>query len=261
MTAGVAETFERLADAFLGASRRFAADVVAGEAPGVRYAGFGTEAPGFNRIMVTAVGAPTLEADLTRAATAMGRLPVVSAWLPSHVEGRRVVGPLARLGFEPDPEAIPAMARSLAELPPPDRDARVRIAGSPAEVRSACRVLAAAFDASPEFGDVVAEVVTAPCLESGSGLALFVLFDGPAVVSTSLAFVTGDTLAIWNVATLGEARGRGFGRLVTLAALHHGRDHGATSAVLESTELGYGVYRALGFEEVGRFALLVRRAG
>lgn len=58
--------------------------------------------------------------------------------------------------------------------------------------------------------------------------------------------------------TVADARGRGFGRAVTLAAMHAGAEAGAAVAVLQSTEMGHGVYRRLGFEEFGRYRDLVR---
>jgi ribosomal protein S18 acetylase RimI-like enzyme len=78
-------------------------------------------------------------------------------------------------------------------------------------------------------------------------------------VATALAVVDGDAVVIYNVATLPEARGRGIGAAITLAALRDARSGGATLGVLESSEIGYGVYRRIGFREAGRFRILVRR--
>jgi ribosomal protein S18 acetylase RimI-like enzyme len=62
--------------------------------------------------------------------------------------------------------------------------------------------------------------------------------------------MAGDLGGIYQVATLPAARGRGIGRAVTLAAMKHARDLGAKRAVLQSSEMGYPVYRAIGFEDV-----------
>jgi hypothetical protein len=40
--------------------------------------------------------------------------------------------------------------------------------------------------------------------------------------------------------------------------MHLGANAGARVAVLQSTEMGYGVYRRLGFEEYGRYRVLAR---
>jgi ribosomal protein S18 acetylase RimI-like enzyme len=66
------------------------------------------------------------------------------------------------------------------------------------------------------------------------------LFDGAGVAG------------IYNVCTVPEARGRGIGRAVTAAALEDAVARGLRLAVLGSSELGYPVYRRLGFRDVSR---------
>ncbi|MGZ8515517.1 MAG: GNAT family N-acetyltransferase, partial [Candidatus Limnocylindrales bacterium] len=58
--------------------------------------------------------------------------------------------------------------------------------------------------------------------------------------------------------TLPDARGRGLGRAITLAAMRHGAGAGAAIAVLQSSEVGYRLYRGLGFEDFGRYRSLLR---
>jgi GNAT superfamily N-acetyltransferase len=67
-------------------------------------------------------------------------------------------------------------------------------------------------------------------------------------VATAMAVHTGDVVGIYNVQVREEARGRGLGRAMTLAAIEAGRARGATVASLQSSELGLPVYRRLGFE-------------
>ena len=76
-------------------------------------------------------------------------------------------------------------------------------------------------------------------------------------VATALAAVVGGGVAITNVTTLPDARGRGLGRAITLAAMRHGAEAGAAIAVLQSTEMGYRLYRGLGFEDFGRYRSLL----
>lgn len=71
------------------------------------------------------------------------------------------------------------------------------------------------------------------------------------IVATS-ALYTGTGLAgIYAVGTAAEQRGRGFGRALTAAALLEGRRLGYDTGALLSSELGFPVYRRLGFETVG----------
>jgi GNAT superfamily N-acetyltransferase len=77
------------------------------------------------------------------------------------------------------------------------------------------------------------------------------LLDGVPVAAAAL-FVAADVAGIYNVATVPEARGRGIGRAVTTAALVAAVARGQRTAVLGSSEMGYPVYRRLGFRDVSR---------
>ena len=70
----------------------------------------------------------------------------------------------------------------------------------------------------------------------------------PVAVGTVIG--SGDVAGLYNIATVERARRRGIGAAVTRALLTAGRDLGCTSAVLQATEMGLPVYRALGFETV-----------
>lgn len=72
---------------------------------------------------------------------------------------------------------------------------------------------------------------------------------GEPVASSGLLFF-GGVAGIYNVATLPEARRRGVGTVMSLAAMREGRARGAALAVLGTTEAGRGVYEGLGFREV-----------
>lgn len=78
--------------------------------------------------------------------------------------------------------------------------------------------------------------------------------DGAPVATTSL-LLCGDLAGVYHVATLPAARGRGVGRAITVAALEHAKQTGATHAALQASEMGYGVYQAIGFAEVCQLTL------
>jgi len=74
------------------------------------------------------------------------------------------------------------------------------------------------------------------------------MFNGKPV-ATSRLFCAGGVAGIYHVATLPEARGRGFGTAMTLAAAHAGLELGYGIGGLFATTAGYGVYQRLGFQE------------
>jgi GNAT superfamily N-acetyltransferase len=78
--------------------------------------------------------------------------------------------------------------------------------------------------------------------------------DGAPVATTSL-LLCGDLAGVYHVATLPAARGRGVGRAITVAALEHAKKMGATHAALQASEMGFGVYQAIGFVEVCQLTL------
>jgi GNAT superfamily N-acetyltransferase len=75
--------------------------------------------------------------------------------------------------------------------------------------------------------------------------------DGEPVAAAAL-FVGAGVAGIYNVCTVPEARGRGIGAAVTAVALDAAVDAGHDLAVLGASDMGYSVYRRLGFREVSR---------
>ena len=75
--------------------------------------------------------------------------------------------------------------------------------------------------------------------------------DGRAVACASLC-TAGDAAGIYAVAVAEDARRRGYGRAVSLAALQAGADRGHRFGVLQSSQMGFGVYRGIGLTLVCR---------
>ncbi|HIY64886.1 MAG TPA: GNAT family N-acetyltransferase [Candidatus Agrococcus pullicola] len=75
-------------------------------------------------------------------------------------------------------------------------------------------------------------------------------------VGTGLAVLSPESVTISAVTVLPESRGRGIGRALTVAALESAPE---LPAVLSASELGLGVYKRLGFEELRRLRRWSRR--
>lgn len=85
--------------------------------------------------------------------------------------------------------------------------------------------------------------------------AHFVGYVDHVPVATTSVLVAGELAGIYHVATMNEARGRGFGSAVTRAALDYARDRGAREAALQSSPMAVNVYRGVGFVERGTLSM------
>lgn len=169
-------------------------------------------------------------------------------WLAPHLEPAAWSAHLLPHGFIYN-DQTPGMAIDLAALPPPIEHAVTiqRVADQPA---------LAAWTRVFTEGYGLPDSMTAPflALMESLGIAnpfhhyLGLLDDQP--VATATLFTGAGVAGIYNVATLAHARGRGIGSAMTLAALYDGRDLGYRAGVLQSSEMGYSVYRRLGFQKL-----------
>ncbi len=80
------------------------------------------------------------------------------------------------------------------------------------------------------------------------------LLDGKPV-GTSQLFLSAGVAGIYNVTVIPEARFQGIGSAVTLAALLFARRLGYRIGILQASKQGYGVYRRIGFQDVGKLSV------
>ncbi|HEY5661574.1 MAG TPA: GNAT family N-acetyltransferase [Gaiellaceae bacterium] len=151
--------------------------------------------------------------------------------------------------------ALPAMAVRTADLSEPAVDGcSVAPVATNGDRVLAMETAAAGFGAPLWiFEPIYRERVLA-----ADGVRVYLARTGDDVVATAIGYTIGDAVGIFNVATPAAHRGRGYGAAVTAAAVRDGFDAGAELAWLQASELGFSVYRRLGFEQVATDRLLTR---
>ena len=78
------------------------------------------------------------------------------------------------------------------------------------------------------------------------------------LVTVAVSCVLAGVVGIYFVATLPDARGRGYGAAITDAAARANAD---LPAVLQSSDMGRPVYERIGFETLARYSLCMRPRG
>jgi GNAT superfamily N-acetyltransferase len=119
-----------------------------------------------------------------------------------------------------------------------------------AALREWSRVLCDAFGAPPSFGDAFAAMADGIGLDDSSAFRHYLALLGGVPVATSSLFLGAGVAGIYDVSTLPERRRRGIGAAITRFAMSDARDAGYRMAILHASNLGVGMYRSLGFEEL-----------
>lgn len=105
------------------------------------------------------------------------------------------------------------------------------------------------FAGSPGVVDGLAEYLTAMEGDAMHSLLARDQVSGE-IIGVGCLYHVDRMVQLVNIATTERARGNGIGSAVTASLLNLGVELGADAAMLTSTELGYPVYRKLGFETI-----------
>jgi ribosomal protein S18 acetylase RimI-like enzyme len=147
----------------------------------------------------------------------------------------------------------PGMAADLPALPEqaalPDRFTIERVANSRA-LREWAEVLGIAGVIPDALKEGFYDVFEMHGYSPGAPCRLFLGREEGKAVATSRLLCAGGVAGIWHVATLPEARGRGYGTAMTMAAARAGREVGYQVGGLFATPAGYRLYHRLGFQEI-----------
>jgi ribosomal protein S18 acetylase RimI-like enzyme len=170
-------------------------------------------------------------------------------WVTPSTEPQRLAPILKAHGMRHGYDA-PGMAADLSavrfDVPLP-ADVTIRKLINADELTDWLNVFIPAFSIPPEDGAIWRDAYVRCGFGADAVWTHFVGFLADEPVATTSVLVDGELAGIYFVATLPAARGRGIGSAVTREAMRFARDAGATRAALQSSELGFGVYRSLGF--------------
>jgi GNAT superfamily N-acetyltransferase len=151
-------------------------------------------------------------------------------------------------GLSAADELIPLMATARASTAPSVTGLRIRRLDR-SEIRLHGEVAERAFGVPADIFDTVS---AAALLLPGTEIHLGELDGLP--VTTSLSMATGDSAAVFNVATAPEHRGHGYGAAITARAVWAGFDKGARFVWLQSTPAATAIYERLGFRVLERWS-------
>jgi GNAT superfamily N-acetyltransferase len=192
-------------------------------------------------------------ADGLRDAVAEVEAAGAHPWVQTRSQHERTRQAAVDLGLT-DAERVPGMLVRADELVSPACDLEIE-GVSEADFDQVIAVLVDAFGHPREIFEFLHRLIW-PL----PGIAWYLGRADGAIVSTALGALTDDAVGIFNVATPPQHRGRGYGAALTARAAREGFDAGAEFAYLQSSELGHGVYRRLGFRDVEEYVLLTRPA-
>ena len=154
-------------------------------------------------------------------------------------------------GFALD-EAGPGMAVELANLKeslPAPTGFSIQLAEDDVAWQDWSRAMAAGFEA-PATADYVVKAWHDLLSQADPETTLaYTGWLNHRPVATSLLFLAAGVAGIYAVATIPEARRKGIGALISQYPLMRARAMGYKVGVLQSSEMGLGVYRSLGFQE------------
>jgi N-acetylglutamate synthase len=130
-------------------------------------------------------------------------------------------------------------------------DVELMCAQTADSLAQALALAAESFGAPPELF----APLYAPEIAQVEGLAIYVGRVEDVAVTTGVGFTLSDAVGVFTIATPAAHRGRGYGAAVTARAARDGFAAGGRFAYLQSSALGYSVYRRLGFRDAERYLL------
>jgi len=148
-------------------------------------------------------------------------------------------------------DGTPGMAVELQALKEPTETVpslEVRVVADKESLQDWVKIFVSGYGFPSDWKDTVYNLWLA--LGIGFPMRNYLAYLDGQPVSTSTVFYGGGVAGIYCMATLPEARGKGIGTAVALKPLHNARELGYAISVLQSSEMGFSVYKRLGFRHL-----------
>ncbi|MET1231353.1 MAG: GNAT family N-acetyltransferase [Candidatus Limnocylindrales bacterium] len=100
-------------------------------------------------------------------------------------------------------------------------------------------------------------MIMAGTLDAGDTAHVYVGYTDGQPVTSGLGLRTGRTIGVYNIATVPEVRKRGYGAAMTTRIVDDAVAAGCDVAVLQASEMGFAIYKRLGYRTVVEYMAYV----
>ena len=151
-------------------------------------------------------------------------------------------------GFSDDTPGMAVDLQALNESQSPVDGLEVRVAADEESMRVWTKIFVNGYGLPADWEPIVFDLWSRLGLDFPVRNYVGYLNDKP--VATACLFFGGGAAGIYSVATLPAARGKGIGAALTLKPLQDAREKGYRIGVLQSSDMGFNVYKKLGFRHL-----------
>ena len=249
-----------LAEGLAACIRAYGGEVY--EEPDLLWCTLGIPLSGWNRVPRAQIAPDALDARIAWVTTQAQALHIPMQWnIGPSMRPEGLGEHLLRHGFT-DAGEEPAMGVTLERLP---NDLTLPEGVTVERVRDHeslalwTATMYAGFGAPVSAVEPFLAAVSRDSLGDGGAARYYLARLHGEPVATAALSPGGGVAGIFAVATLESARRQGIGAAVTLAPLLDARDQGYCVGVLQASELGYPVYKRIGFTEQFRYHTFIWR--
>jgi len=151
-------------------------------------------------------------------------------------------------GFDNDTPGMALDLQTLSVSQPSVEGLEIRETADAESMRVWSNVFTIGYGLPLDWEDTVYDLWVK--LDNDSRMRNYIGYLNDKPVSTSCLFLGGGAAGIYSVATLPEARGKGIGAALTLKPLQDAREMGYRIGTLQSSDMGFNVYKKLGFRHL-----------